>query len=182
VVSVGDASGPERDDALGSVFVPVTLSTTATEPVTVTVTYCTVNDTAIYIPPEDRTDVELFGDYQGRGTPDLPRTVTIPAGSLQTTISVAVNTDDEGEPDEQLSVVIASVTGADAVIGDDTARRPSSMPTLCRTRTRPSRSRAAHCTRVTRLPLRLSRHGSPRAPATPACSPATALCGAGAST
>ena len=46
--------------------------------------------------------------------------MTIPAGSLQTTINVAVNTDDEVEPDEQFSVTIASVTGADAVIGDDT--------------------------------------------------------------
>ena len=117
-VSVGDVSGLERDTAIGSVFVPVFLDTPSTAPVVVS--YYTVNDTAIYIPPEDRVDVELFGDYQRRGTPELPRTVTIPAGTVQTTINVNVNVDDEVEADEQFSVVIASVSGGDAVIGDDT--------------------------------------------------------------
>ena len=117
-VSVGDVSGLERDDVLGSVFFPVTLDAAAAEPVVVS--YHTVNDTAIYIPPEDRTDVELFGDYQRRGTPEIPRTVTIPAGALQTTINVAVNIDDEVEPDEQFSLVIDAVSGADAVVGDGT--------------------------------------------------------------
>lgn len=117
-VSVGDVSGLERDDAIGSVMVPVFLDRIATEPVVVS--YYTVNDTAIYFPPEDRVDPELFGDYQRRGTPEIPRTVSIPAGSLQTTINVAVNVDDEVEPDEDFLVVIASVSGANATVGRDT--------------------------------------------------------------
>ncbi len=117
-VSLGDASGLERDDVIGSIFLPVTLSAAATAPVVVS--YYTVNDTAVYIPPEDRVDVNLFGDYQRRGTVAEPRTVTIPAGAVQTTINVAVNIDDEVEPDETFSVVIASVSGGGAVVGDDT--------------------------------------------------------------
>ncbi len=117
-VSVGDVSGLERDDTIGSVMVPVFLDRTATEPVVVS--YYTVNDTAIYFPPEDRVDPELFGDYQRRGTPEIPRTVSIPAGSLQTTINVAINVDDEVEPDEDFLVVISSVSGANATVGRDT--------------------------------------------------------------
>ncbi len=117
-VSIGDQSGLERDEVIGSVFMPVTLSEAATEPVIVS--YYTVNDTAVYIPPEDRDDPEIFGDYQRRGTPEEPRSVTVPAGALQTTINIPVNIDDEVEDDEQFSVVIASVSGGDAEIGDDT--------------------------------------------------------------
>jgi alpha-tubulin suppressor-like RCC1 family protein len=117
-VSIGDVSGLERDDVFGSVMVPLFLDRVATEPVVVS--YYTVNGTAIYFPPEDRTDPELFGDYQRRGTPEIPRTVTIPAGALQTSINIVVNVDDEVEPDEQFSVVIASVAGASATIGRNT--------------------------------------------------------------
>lgn len=117
-VSMGNQSGLERDNPYGSVFMPVTLSAAATEPVVVS--YYTVNQTAIYIPPEDRTDPEIFGDYQRRGTPEIPRSVTIPAGQLQGTINVLVNIDDEIETDETFDVVISSVSGADAVIGTAT--------------------------------------------------------------
>jgi alpha-tubulin suppressor-like RCC1 family protein len=117
-VSIGDVSGLERDEVFGSVMVPLFLDRVATEPVVVS--YYTVNGTAIYFPPEDRVDPELFGDYQRRGTPEIPRTVTIPAGALQTSINIVVNVDDEVEPDEQFDVVIASVSGADATIGRST--------------------------------------------------------------
>lgn len=117
-VSIGNASGLERDNVIGSVFVPVVLSAPAAEPVVVS--FYTVNDTAIYIPPEDRVDITVFGDYQRRGTPEIPRTVTIPAGAVQTTINVPINIDSEVEPDEQFSVVIASVSGANAGVGNNT--------------------------------------------------------------
>lgn len=118
VVSLGDTSGLERDAEFGSVMLPVTLSTPAVEPVVVS--YYTVNDTAVYIPPEDRTDQALFGDYQRRGTPDIPRTISIPAGSTQTSINVSLNFDDEIEPEESFSIVISSVSGANASIGRST--------------------------------------------------------------
>ena len=123
-VSIGDQVGLERDDVIGSIFMPVTLSEASTEPVVVN--YYTDNDTAIYIPPEDRDDPLIFGDYQRRGIwPPDPvyggtRSVTVPAGALQTSINIPINIDDEVEPDETFSVVIQSVSGGGAVIGDDT--------------------------------------------------------------
>lgn len=118
VVSLGDTSGLERDDRLGSIMMPVFLSEPATEEIVVS--YYTVNQTAIYFPPEDRVDPELFGDYQRRGLPDLPRTISIPAGAVQTTINIRINTDTEVEADETFLVRILSVSGANAVIGRDT--------------------------------------------------------------
>ena len=123
-VSMGDQVGLERDDVIGSVFMPVTLSEVSTEPVVVN--YYTVNDTAIYIPPADRDASGYFGDYQRRGIwPPDPiyggtRSVTVPAGALQTSINIPINIDDEVEPDETFSVVIQSVSGGGATIGDDT--------------------------------------------------------------
>ncbi len=71
-VSIGDQVGLERDDVIGSIFMPVTLSQTSTEPVVVN--YYTVNDTAIYIPPEDRdasgsSSVTTSAEESGRRTP-----------------------------------------------------------------------------------------------------------------
>ncbi len=96
VVSVGDASGLERDSVTGSVFVPVFLSQPAAAPVTVS--FFTVAGTA--------TAAE---DYVQWGTPSTPRTVTIPADSLQATINVPVLADGAVENDESFSVVISSV-------------------------------------------------------------------------
>lgn len=118
VVSLGDASGLERDAVTGSVFVPVYLSEPAIEPVVVS--YFTEDDTAVFLPPEDRVFPEQFGDYQRRGTPASPRTMTIPAGAVQSSINVPLGVDDETETDETFSVGIASVSGGGSVIGDDT--------------------------------------------------------------
>lgn len=107
VVSAGSASGLERDEITGSVFVPVFLSSPSAEPVVVS--FYTEDGSAV-----------AGEDYVRWGTPERPRTVTIPAGSLQTTVNVPVKTDAEAEPDESFSVVISSVTGGDAVIGQAT--------------------------------------------------------------
>ena len=48
-----------------------------------------------------------------------PRTVTIPAGAVQTQVNVPVLTDDDTEADETFSVV-ATATGGDVVVGDGT--------------------------------------------------------------
>ena len=102
----------------GSVFVPVYLSEPSAEPVVVS--YFTANGTAVFLPPEERTSPESFGDYQLRGTLEAPRTVTIPAGSVQSAINIPLGVDDETEPDETFSVVVAQVAGGGSVIGDDT--------------------------------------------------------------
>jgi uncharacterized repeat protein (TIGR01451 family) len=106
-VSVGDQSGLERDSVTGSVFVPVTLSEPADEPVVVL--FHTQGGSAT-----------SGVDYSRWGTPLLPRSVTIPAGSLQTTINVPVLADSLVEDDESFSVVLSSVSGSGAVIGDGT--------------------------------------------------------------
>jgi hypothetical protein len=106
-VSVGDQSGLERDSVTGSVFVPVTLSEPAVEPVVVR--FYTVGGSAT-----------SGVDYSRWGTPAVPRSVTIPAGSLQTTVNVPVLADAVVEGDEEFSVVVSSVSGGDAVIGDGT--------------------------------------------------------------
>ena len=107
-VSLGDQSGLERDTTTGSVFVPVYLSEPAAEPVVVS--FHTADDSAV-----------AGQDYTRWGTPGAPRTVTVPAGTLQSTINVPVLTDAEAEADETFTVTVSSVTGADAVLGDDTA-------------------------------------------------------------
>lgn len=107
VVSLGDAAGLERDSVTGSVFVPVFLSEPAVAPVTV----------AFFTAEGSATSGV---DYSRWGTPTSPRTVTIPAGSLQTTINVPVLADSLIESDESFSVVIASVSGGDATVGDGT--------------------------------------------------------------
>lgn len=106
-VSVGDQSGLERDSVTGSVFVPVTLSEPSVEPVVVR--FYTVGGSAT-----------SGVDYSRWGTPASPRSVTIPAGSLQTTVNVPVSADALVEGDEEFSVVVSSVSGGDAVIGDGT--------------------------------------------------------------
>lgn len=102
-VSVGDASGLERDTVSGSVFVPVFLSEAVAEPVVVS--FHTVDGTAV-----------AGSDYTRWGTPSAPRTVTIPAGSLQTTINVPVSTDSVQEADETFTIVIQSATGSDVTV------------------------------------------------------------------
>ena len=74
-LSVGDQSGLERDTVTGSVFVPITLSEPATEPVVVS--YWTADGTAT-----------AGVDYLRWGTPTNPRTVTIPTGAVQTQVNV----------------------------------------------------------------------------------------------
>lgn len=106
-VSMGSASGLERDLVTGSVFVPVFLSEANDVPTVVS--FYTEDGTA--------TGGE---DYRPWGTPDRPRTITIPAGALQGTVNVPVLTDDVVEADETFSVVVSSVSGGDAVIGEDT--------------------------------------------------------------
>ena len=102
-VSLGGASGLERDAVTGSVFVPVFLSEAAASPVVVS--YYSVDGTAV-----------AGSDYSRWGTPTSPRSVTVPAGSLQTTINVPVAADTAVEDDETFSIVIQSVSGADATI------------------------------------------------------------------
>lgn len=106
VVSLGDASGLERDLVSGSVFVPVFLSHPADT--NVVVSFHTVNGTAT-----------AGTDYQRWGTPTTPRTLTIPAGAQQSTINVPVLPDAVVEPDETFSVVISSITG-NATAGNTT--------------------------------------------------------------
>ena len=105
-LSVGDQSGLERDLVTGSVFVPITLSAPATE--SVLVSYWTADGTAT-----------AGVDYLRWGTPANPRTVTIPAGAVQTQVNVPVLTDNDTEPDETFTVT-ATATGGDVVVGDDT--------------------------------------------------------------
>ena len=104
-MSVGDQSGLERDIVTGSVFVPITLSAPAAEPVVVS--YWTADGTAT-----------AGVDYLRWGTPTNPRTVTIPTGAVQTQVNVPVLPDSDAEPDETFSV--ATATGGDVVVGDDT--------------------------------------------------------------
>jgi len=106
-VSLGSASGLERDTATGSVFVPVFLSQAAAVPVVVS--FHSVDGTAL-----------AGSDYTRWGTPASPRSVTIPAGSLQSTINVPVLTDGAIEADETFSIVIQGVSGADSSIGAST--------------------------------------------------------------
>jgi alpha-tubulin suppressor-like RCC1 family protein len=106
-VSLGDQSGLERDSLTGSVFVPVYLSAPADEPVIVS--YSTADGSAV-----------AGSDYTRWGTPTQPRTVTIPAGSVQSQINVPVLTDDQIESDEDFSVIIEDVEGANTLIGDGT--------------------------------------------------------------
>jgi alpha-tubulin suppressor-like RCC1 family protein len=105
-VSLGDQSGLERDAVTGSVFVPVYLSEPAAAPVVVS--FHTVDGTAV-----------AGQDYTRWGTPSSPRTVTVPAGALQTTINVPVLPDADVEGDESFSVQVSSVAGGDAVVDDD---------------------------------------------------------------
>lgn len=107
VVSLGDASGLERDTTTGSVFVPVFLSQPAAEPVVVT--FFSTDGTAV-----------AGVDFTRWGTPASPRSVTIPAGSLQTTINVPVAADSLVEADETFGITVAAVTGGSATIGDGT--------------------------------------------------------------
>lgn len=106
-VAVGDASGLERDDVTGSVFVPVYLSSPAPAPVVVS--YYSVDGTAV-----------AGSDYTRWGSPSSPRQITIPAGAVQTTINVPITPDSLIEADEDLTIVVQSVTGADATVDDET--------------------------------------------------------------
>ena len=103
-VSAGTAQGLERDLVNGSVFVPVFLGRPNASPTVVS--FYTVNGTAI-----------AGQDYLTWGTPATPRTITIPAGTLQSFIAVPVLPDANIEADESFSVVISSVTGGNAQIG-----------------------------------------------------------------
>ncbi len=107
VVSMGDQSGLERDSVTGSVFMPVYLSAPAAEPVVVS--FSTADGTAA-----------AGSDYQRWGTPGNPRTATILPGATQTQINVPVLADNHVESDETFSVVISSVSGSGATVGDDT--------------------------------------------------------------
>lgn len=104
VVSVGDASGLERDLVTGSVFVPVFLAEANATPTVVS--FYTVNGTAI-----------AGQDYVTWGTPTNPRSITVPAGVLQAFVAVPVLTDNLVESDETFSVVVSSVSGGTATLG-----------------------------------------------------------------
>ena len=58
-------------------------------------------------------------DYLRRGTPANPRTVTIPAGAVQTQVNVPMLLTATSKSDETFSVVV-TVTGGGAAVGDDT--------------------------------------------------------------
>lgn len=103
-VSVGSATGLERDLVTGAVFVPVFLAQANAAPTVVS--YYTVDGTAI-----------AGQDYVRWGTPANPRTITIPAGARQTRIGVPVLIDNAVEGGESFSVVISSVSGGTAVVG-----------------------------------------------------------------
>jgi hypothetical protein len=103
-VSIGSAQGLERDVVTGSVFVPVFLARASATPTVVS--FYTVDGTAI-----------AGQDYTRWGTPSNPRTITIPAGALQSFVTVPVLTDNATESDESFSVVISSVSGGNAVVG-----------------------------------------------------------------
>lgn len=102
-VTVGTAQGLERDSVNGSVMVPIFLAKPNAVPTVIS--FYTVDGTAV-----------AGVDYLRWGTPSNPRTVTIPAGALQTTINVPVLTDALVESDESFSVVLASISGGDAQI------------------------------------------------------------------
>lgn len=106
-LTVGNQSGLERDAVTGSVFVPIYLSEPVAEPVVVA--YSTADGTAT-----------AGADYLRWGTPASPRTVTIPAGAVQTQVNVPVLTDNDVESDETFSVVVESASGAGVVVGSDT--------------------------------------------------------------
>jgi hypothetical protein len=103
-LSAGDASGLERDSVTGSVFVPVFLTRASDEPTVVS--FYTADGTAT-----------AGVDYTRWGTPSAPRTITIPAGVLQSTINVPVLPDGVEEGDETFTVVIAGVSGGDVTLG-----------------------------------------------------------------
>ena len=84
---------------------PVFLS--KANPVPTVIEYYTVDGTATAVV-----------DYLKLGSPANPRTLTIPAGVLQSQINVTIASGTGGaEGDETFSVVIASVSGGDAVGG-----------------------------------------------------------------
>jgi hypothetical protein len=107
VVSVGSVSALEATSLSQGAFVPLTLSRPADEPVVVR--YHTIDGTAT-----------AGIDYTPLGTAAAPRTVTIPAGSVQTSINLTVRADAAIEDDETFHVVITDVTGADATTDDTT--------------------------------------------------------------
>ena len=103
VVRVGTTQAMEPETGSRGLFVPVFLS----EPNTVatTIAFHTVAGSA----------TENV-DYTRWGTVAQPRTISVPAGALQATINVPVLADADVEADEQLTVVIDSVTGGDATL------------------------------------------------------------------
>jgi hypothetical protein len=107
VVSLGDASGLERDSTTGSVFVPVYLSQASAEPVVVS--FFSTDGSAV-----------ASVDYTRWGTPAAPRSVTVPAGALQTTINVPIAADALIEGEETFAITVAGVSGGSATIGDAT--------------------------------------------------------------
>jgi alpha-tubulin suppressor-like RCC1 family protein len=99
VVSLGDVTVLEPQSGTRAAFVPVHLSAPAPEPVVVT--FHTSGGTAT-----EGTDLSPWG------TPATPRTLTIAAGSVQTTINVPVRADADVEDDETFLVTATGVTGA----------------------------------------------------------------------
>jgi len=98
VVSIGDASVAEGHSGTAATTLTVSLSTFASQPVSVS--YTTANGSA------------AAGDYQAASG-----TVTFAAGETSKTITVRASGDRVGEPNEIFSVNIG-LTGGDAVLGD----------------------------------------------------------------
>jgi hypothetical protein len=105
VVNLGYTQAVEPDSGSRAAFVPVFLSEPS--PVPVTITFFTVGDTAV-----------ANSDFTVWGTPAAPRSITIPAGTLQTTINVPVRADADVESDEDFFVVVAGVSGGDVTLGN----------------------------------------------------------------
>jgi probable HAF family extracellular repeat protein len=99
VVNIGDASVAEGHAGTASASLTVTLSAASSQ--AVTVTYSTANGSAT-----------AGSDYQSASG-----TVTIAAGQTSTTISVPVNGDRTGEPNETFAVNLGQASGG-AVIAD----------------------------------------------------------------
>jgi chitinase len=104
-LSVGDQAGMERESVTGSVFVPLVLSEPLSHPLVVA--YATSDGSAI-----------AGTDYVQWGTPARPRTLTIPAGSVQAQVNVPVLPDGSPEDRETFTVQALTVSDPAVVISD----------------------------------------------------------------
>lgn len=105
VVNLGYTQVVEPDSGTRGAFVPVYLS--APSPTPTVITFFTVGDSATQ-----------NSDFSAWGTPSAPRSLTIPAGAVQSTINVPVRADADVEDPEEFLVILDGVSGTNVTVGN----------------------------------------------------------------